>query len=202
MIRTGPIAKAFRIEEETPALRERYGQNRWGQSLLLARRLTEAHVPFIQVNWTRLPGDTDDSPAWDTHGKNDQRCKNHLLPISDQAFSALLDDLRDRGLLDSTMIVWTGEFGRTPRHNGNGGRDHWGHAFSGAICGAGIQGGQVIGTTDKIGAFVKDDPISPQDIHATMLHGLGIPIDTEVHDPLNRPLPITRGKVLTKAYTG
>ncbi len=202
MIRSGPIAKAFRIDEEPMALRERYGSNRWGQSLLLARRLVEAQVPFIQVNWTRMPGDTDDSPAWDTHARNGARCKDHLLPISDLAFSALLDDLKERGLLDSTMIVWTGEFGRSPRHNPNGGRDHWGHAFSSAICGAGIRGGQVLGATDKMGAFVKDDPIAPQDLHATILHGLGIPEDMEIHDPLNRPLPICRGKVLAKAYTG
>lgn len=200
MVGTGPIAKAFRINEEPSALRERYGVNRWGQSLLLARRLVEAGVAFIQVNWTRMPGDTDDSPAWDTHARNDKRCKDHLLPISDWAYSALLDDLKQRGLLDSTLVVWTGEFGRTPRHNGNGGRDHWGHAFSSALAGGGIQGGQVIGMTDKTGAFVKDSPVAPQDLHATMLHGLGIEPEHEVRDPLQRPFPITRGSPLARSF--
>lgn len=202
MIRTGPIAKAFRISEENEKARARYGANRWGQSLLLTRRLVEAGVPFIQVNWTRLPGDTDDSPAWDTHNKNAERCKNHLLPISDLAFSALIEDLKNRGLLDSTLIVWTGEFGRSPKHNGGGGRDHWGHAFSSAICGAGVRGGQVIGSTDRQGAFVKDDPVTPQDLRATMLHAMGISPSTEVMDPLQRPLPASRGDVIPRVFEG
>jgi len=202
MIRTGPIAKAFRIHEENEKTRERYGANRWGQSLLLTRRLVESGVPFIQVNWTRLPGDTDDSPAWDTHNNNAKRCKDHLLPISDLAFSALIEDLKIRGLLDSTFIVWTGEFGRSPKHNGGGGRDHWGHAFSGAICGAGVRGGQVIGSTDRQGAFVKDDPVSPQDLRATMLHAMGIGPETELMDPLQRPIPASRGIVIPKVFEG
>jgi hypothetical protein len=202
MIRTGPIAKAFRINEENEKTRERYGANRWGQSLLLTRRLVEAGVPFIQVNWTRLPGDTDDSPAWDTHNNNAKRCKDHLLPISDLAFSALIEDLKNRGLLDSTLVVWTGEFGRSPKHNGGGGRDHWGHAFSGAICGAGVRGGQVIGSTDRQGAFVKDDPVSPQDLRATMLHAMGIGPETELMDPLQRPIPACRGVVIPKVFEG
>lgn len=200
MIRTGPIAKAFKIHEESEKTRERYGSNRWGQSLLLTRRLVEAGVPFIQANWTRLPGDKDDSPAWDTHNKNAERCKSHLLPIGDRAYSALLEDLKMRGLLDSTLVVWTGEFGRSPIHNGGGGRDHWGHAFSGSLCGGGVKGGQVIGSTDKQGAFVKDDPIAPQDLGATMLHAMGIASNTEILDTLQRPIPASRGRLLTKAF--
>jgi len=196
LIRSGAARRAFRLEEEPQTLRARYGDNRWGQSVLLARRLAQAGVPFIQVNWCRMPGDTDDSPAWDTHNKNAERLKSPLMPIMDAAYSALLEDLHQRGMLDETLVVWCGEFGRTPRHNPGGGRDHWGHVFSAALAGGGIRGGVVHGASDRMGAHPKDGRVEPQDLWATVVDRMGIHPDTEFKDPQGRPFPIARGKVI------
>jgi len=196
LLRAGKARRAFALQEEPDRVRERYGNNRWGQSVLLARRLVEAGVTLVQVNWTRMPGDTNDSPAWDTHGKNAERLKGHLMPVMDQAYSALLEDLEARGLLAETLVVWAGEFGRTPKINGAAGRDHWGHVFSVALAGGGIRGGVVHGASDKIGGHVKDSRVQPQDLTATIFHCLGHAPDTEVHDALGRPHPISRGTVL------
>lgn len=196
LVQSGAARHAFRLEEESESLRDRYGRNRWGQSVLLARRLVEAGVSFIQVNWTRMPGDTSDSPAWDTHNKNADRLKNHLMPIMDAAYATLLEDLAERGLLETTLVVWCGEFGRTPRHNGGGGRDHWGHVFSGALAGGGIKGGVVHGSSDKLGAQPREGKVEPQDMHATILHLAGLNPQSELHDAQNRPFPASRGKVL------
>ena len=196
LVRSGAARRAFKLEEEPEALRARYGDNRWGQSVLLARRLAQAGVPFIQVNWCRMPGDTDDSPAWDTHNKNAQRLKSPLMPIMDAAYSALLEDLQQRGMLDETLVLWCGEFGRTPRHNQGGGRDHWGHVFSAALAGGGIKGGVVHGASDKLGGHPKDGKVEPQDMWATVLERMGINPGTEFRDPQNRPFPISRGKVI------
>jgi hypothetical protein len=196
LLRTGRARQAFDLDREPDALRERYGRNRWGQSVLLARRLVEAGVSLVQVNWTRLPGDTDDSPAWDTHNKNAVRLKNNLMPPLDLAYSALLADLEVRGLLDETLVVWMGEFGRTPKINPGGGRDHWGHVFSAALAGGGVRGGQVIGASDRIGGRPRDGRVQPQDLTATVFHHLGYAPDTEMHDSLGRPHPITRGEVI------
>ena len=196
LVQSGAARRAFRLEEEQEALRDRYGRNRWGQSVLLARRLVEAGVSFIQLNWTRMPGDTNDSPAWDTHNKNADRLKNHLMPIMDAAYSTLLEDLAERGLLDSTLVVWGGEFGRTPHHNGGGGRDHWGHVFSGALAGGGIKGGVVHGSSDKLGAQPREGRVEPQDLHATILHLAGLNPESELHDAQNRPFPASRGNIL------
>lgn len=196
LVQSGAARRAFRLEEEPESLRDRYGRNRWGQSVLLARRLVEAGVSFIQVNWTRMPGDTNDSPAWDTHNKNAERLKNHLMPIMDAAYATLLEDLADRGLLESTLVVWAGEFGRTPRHNGGGGRDHWGHVFSGALAGAGVRGGTVHGSSDRIGGQPREGLTLPQDLHATILHLAGFNPETEIRDAQGRPFPASRGKIL------
>ncbi len=196
LLRAGKARRAFALQEEPDRLRERYGMNRWGQSVLLARRLVEAGVTLIQVNWTRMPGDTNDSPAWDTHGKNAERLKGHLMPVMDQAYSALLEDLEARGLLAETLVVWAGEFGRTPKINAAAGRDHWGHVFSVALAGGGVRGGVVHGASDRIGGHVKDNRVQPQDLLATIFHCLGHTPDTEVHDALGRPHPISRGTVL------
>jgi len=195
LLRSNAARKAFHLDDEPDRLRERYGRNRWGQSVLLARRLVEAGVGLVQVNWTRMASDAGGSPAWDTHARNAQRCKDVLCPLADQAYSALLEDLEVRGLLDETLVVWMGEFGRTPKHNGNGGRDHWGHVFSGALAGSGVQGGRVIGASDGQGAFPKDGVVRPQDLTAAIFHALGYRPDTEMHDTLGRPLPISRGVV-------
>lgn len=198
LLRAGRARHAFEMEREPALQRERYGMNRWGQSLLLARRLVEAGVSLVQVNWTRMEGETTDSPAWDTHARNGQNLRR-LMPIMDRAYSALLEDLETRGLLDDTLVVWMGEFGRTPRINGNGGRDHWGHVFSGALAGGGVRGGQVIGASDRIGGHVRDGLVSPQDLQATVFHCLGYEAHTEVHDTQGRPMAITRGQVIRGA---
>ncbi len=199
LLRAGRARQAFTLDQEPAARRDRYGRNRWGQSVLLARRLIEAGVRLVQVNWTRMPGDTDDSPAWDTHNKNAVRLKNNLMPPMDQAYSALLEDLAERGLLDETLVVWAGEFGRTPKINRGGGRDHWGHVFSAALAGGGVRGGQVIGASDRLGAFPREGRVQPQDLTATIFHCLGIAPDTEIHDTQGRPLALSRGEVIRQA---
>jgi hypothetical protein len=199
LLRAGKARSAFDLSKEPQSLRERYGMNRWGQSVLLARRLVEAGVSLVQVNWTRMPDDLAGSPAWDTHAKNAERLKNFLMPKMDLAYSALLDDLAVRGLLDSTLVVWIGEFGRTPRHNPGGGRDHWGHVFSASLAGGGVRGGQVIGASDRIGGRPRDGAIRPQDLGATIYHCLGHASHTEIQDMQGRPLAITRGEIIRQA---
>jgi hypothetical protein len=196
LLRAGKARRAFDLEREPPSLRDRYGRNRWGQSVLLARLLIEAGVSLVQVNWTRMPGDTDDSPAWDTHNGNAKRLKNNLMPPMDLAYSALLEDLETRGLLDETLIVWMGEFGRSPKINGGGGRDHWGRVFSVALAGGGVRGGQVVGSSDKTGGLPRDGRVRPQDLTATVFHCLGHAPHTEIHDTLGRPLAISRGEII------
>ena len=199
LLRAGAARRAFDLEREPATMRDRYGRNRWGQSVLLARRLIEAGVSLVQVNWTRMPGDTDDSPAWDTHNKNAQRLKNNLMPPMDLAYSALLEDLETRGLLDETLIVWMGEFGRSPKINPGGGRDHWGRVFSVALAGGGIQGGRVLGASDKTGGLPRDGRVEPQDLTATVFHCLGHSPEAMIRDTLGRPMAISRGEVIRQA---
>jgi hypothetical protein len=190
-----PAAKrAFRLEEEGPRVRDRYGQTRFGQSCLLARRLVEAGVSLVRVNWSRVAG-APNNGHWDTHSKNTDSMKA-LMPILDRAYTALLEDLSDRGLLDSTLVIWCGEFGRTPKLNGAGGRDHWGPVFSVALAGGGVRGGVVHGASDKLAAYPKDSRVLPPDLTATVFHCLGIAPDTEIQDSLGRPIPISRGEVI------
>ncbi len=190
-----PAARqAFDLDAEAGRVRDRYGRTKFGQSCLLARRLVEAGVPLIRVNWSRVKG-APNNGHWDTHSQNTKGLQA-LMPIMDQAYSALLEDLSDRGMLDSTLVMWTGEFGRTPRINGAGGRDHWGPVFSVALAGGGVRGGTVHGASDKLAAYPKDGRVRPQDILATVFHCLGIPPDSEIRDALNRPMPITRGEII------
>jgi hypothetical protein len=200
LLRAGEARRAFNLERESASLRERYGCNRWGQSVLLARRLVEAGVSLVQVNWTRMPGDTDDSPAWDTHAKNAHRLRTALMPLMDQAYSALLEDLDARGLLEQTLVVWGGEFGRSPKINPAGGRDHWGHVFSVALAGGGVRGGQVHGASDSGGGHPREGRVQPQDLTATIFHLLGHEPHTEVHDLLGRPVAISRGDVIRQVF--
>jgi hypothetical protein len=193
LIRTKETQNAFAIEQESDATRDRYGRNRFGQSVLLARRLVESGVSLVQVNWTRGQDDPDNAPAWDTHAKNAERLKTALMPPMDQAYSALLEDLVQRGMLDDTLVIWIGEFGRSPKHNAAGGRDHWGHVFSGALAGGGVQGGAVHGVSDRQGAYPLDGRVEPQDLTATVFHCLGFPPHTEIRDRLGRPLAISKG---------
>ena len=154
----------------------------------------------MQVNWPREKGDENaGNPLWDTHQKNAERLKTVLMPQMDQAYPALLKDLDQRGLLESTLVVWIGEFGRTPKINGAGGRDHWGHVFSAALAGGGIRGGQVIGSSDKIGGHPKDGRVEPHDVHATILHCLGYGSDTTMRDVEGRQIPATHGTIIRGA---
>ncbi|MBI2805799.1 MAG: DUF1501 domain-containing protein [Planctomycetes bacterium] len=186
--------RAFNLHEEGPALRDRYGRTKFGQSVLLARRLVEAGVSLVRVNWSRVPRALNNG-HWDTHSQNTNGLKQ-LMPIMDAAYSTLLDDLATRGLLDETLVVWMAEFGRTPRLNGSAGRDHWGRVFSVALAGGGIRGGVVHGASDNIAGFPRDGRVMPQDMLATIFHCLGIDPDTEYQDAQGRPIPLVRGDVI------
>ncbi len=199
LLRSPKARRAFDLSGEDPRLRDRYGRTTFGQSCLLARRLVEAGVSLVQVTWTRVPGGVNNG-HWDTHSKNTEGLKTCLMPRTDQAYSALLEDLSHRGLLDETLVVWMGEFGRTPKINGAAGRDHWGHVFSIALAGGGVKGGTVYGASDKIAGQPKDGRVLPQDFTATIFHALGISPDSEIHDSLGRPLPISRGDVVQAIF--
>ncbi len=187
---------AFQIDQESPADRDRYGRHIHGQCLLLARRLVEKGVGLVTVNWH-----DDGKNFWDTHGDNFNRLKKELMPPADQGFAALLDDLSERNLLDETLVVWAGEFGRAPRiTTANAGREHWSRCYSVALAGGGVQGGQVYGGSDRWAAYPSRDPVSPDDLGATILHALGIDPATEVQDTLGRPMQINNGSPLTPLF--
>jgi Protein of unknown function (DUF1501) len=181
--------RAFKIDDEKPQTLERYGNNRFGRSCLVARRLVEAGVALVTVPW----GFKQSEQNFDTHNKNFPKMKDLLLPPVDQAFSALLEDLHDRGLLDDTLVAWTGEFGRTPKINGNGGRDHWGRVYSAVLAGGGVRGGRVVGRSDKQGGSPLDNPVHVSDLFATMYRALGVGPDSPVHDQAGRPLYVVQG---------
>jgi hypothetical protein len=194
--------EAFDLEREDPRIRDRYGRHAHGQTVLMARRLVEAGVPLVTVFWPN-DGITNVSVYWDTHNRNFVDLKTRLMPPADQAFSALLDDLQVRGLLDSTLVVWTGEFGRTPRVGqavvggagaGRDGRDHWPHCFSSVLAGGGIRGGTVHGASDRWAAYPARDPVTPADVAATVYHLLGVDPTMEIVDSLNRPFPLCLGE--------
>jgi hypothetical protein len=189
------IQRTLDLDREPPSVRDRYGEHLCGQSLLLSRRLVEAGVPLVTVICSagNLNGGSGDH--WDTHGDNFSRLKNTLLPPLDQGSSALLDDLAERGLLESTLIVWLTEFGRTPRIKGTG-RDHYPFCYSVAFAGGGVRGGQVYGRSDSQGARPRDLPCGPGDLHATILHALGIPLDSTLIDAQGRPQALSDGRPL------
>ncbi len=201
LLRSGKVSEAFDLSREDPRLRDRYGRHMYGQSLLLARRLVEAGVPIVQVNMGRVQ-------TWDTHSSNFKSLKERLLPPTDRGVAALLDDLECRGLLDETLVVVTGEFGRTPRigastgnNNTRDGRDHWAAVFSAALAGGGVQGGQTIGRSDKIGAYPSSRPYTPADLAATIYQSLGIDPATEVRDRLNRPVQLCTGEPIAQVFS-
>jgi uncharacterized protein (DUF1501 family) len=200
LLRSRQSRLAFRLDQEPEIVRDRYGRSQFGQSVLLARRLIEAGVTLVQVNWFRGPDEPEDNPCWDSHTKESERLKTVLAPPMDQAYSALLDDLSQRGLLDETLVVCMGEFGRSPKMNPAGGRDHWGYVYSLALAGAGIRGGQVYGASDATGGHPKEGRVQPQDLTATIFHSLGFRPDIEIHDTLGRPLPISRGEVIRQVF--
>lgn len=176
--------RAFEIGREDPRLRDRYGRNRFGQGLLLARRLIEAGVRFVTVS----------DPGWDTHADNFKSLKNNLMPRVDQGLPALLADLESRGLLDSTLVVWLTDFGRTPKINSASGRDHWSSAGFALMAGAGIPGGSVVGRTDREGGVPTDAEYFPEDVAATIYTKLGIPLDLMTYTPDERPIRLNDGR--------
>jgi hypothetical protein len=184
--------KALNLASEPEKVRSRFGYHDFGQSCILARRLVEAGVPLITVYWGR--GAPASPGNWDTHAKNCEEMKTNLLPVFEQGMTAFLEDLQDRGLLDETLVMWFGEFGRTPRINKNAGRDHWGFCQSVLMAGAGVRGGQVYGSSDAHAAYAAELPVSPDDLAATVFHSLGINLDHELHDTQGRPLPLCTGK--------
>jgi hypothetical protein len=184
---------AFTLDGEPPAVRERYGRHRFGQALLLARRLAEVGVPMVAVHFNEMTV----CDGWDTHAKNFEALQGELLPMLDQGLSALLEDLQQRGQLDRTLVVVMGEFGRTPRINKQAGRDHWGLCQSVLLAGGGVRGGQAHGSSDRIGAYPASAPVDPVDVHATIYHCLGLNPAQTMYDHLNRPFPLSSGRVLT-----
>jgi hypothetical protein len=197
MLSSSAVKRAFDLTVEPDAVRDRYGRTSYGQACLLARRLVEAGARFVNVYFSPVIGGCEG--GWDTHGFDNKPMypilKKHLLPIADQTLPALLEDLDDRGLLDETLVVWVGEFGRTPKITNLAGRDHWPQCYTGLLAGGGVKRGGVVGASDKIGAYPAGDA-RPEDLAATMYHLLGIDPKTEVHDALNRPLPISTGAVI------
>ena len=197
------VMTGLKAQHDYPApLRDAYGRTPYGQSCLLARRLVESGVKFVQVYFSdSIGGQSTDNGGWDTHGFNNTRMfpiieKRHL-PITDQTLPTFLNDLESRGLLDTTLVVWVGEFGRTPRINANISRDHWPQCYTALLAGAGVKKGFVYGASDKHGEYPADKPVKPDDLAATIYHLLGIDPHTEVRDTLNRPVPISYGKVIT-----
>lgn len=178
---TSPAAKrAFALDQEPERVRDRYGRTPFGQSCLLARRLVESGVHFVTV--------TDG--GWDTHQNNFKALKERKLPPLDRGYSALLQDLHDRGLLDNTLVVWFGDFGRTPKINPSAGRDHWATAGVACMGGGGVKTGQVVGATNALGEFVTDNPVTPQDLAATVYHTLGVPLDRWYRTRDGRPIEL------------
>lgn len=190
------VQAAFNLDREPASIRDQYGMHLCGQSLLLARRLTEAGVPIVTA--ICAAGDLNGSAGdhWDTHGNNFNRLKRDLLPPFDRGVSALLRDLDQRGRLDDTLVVMLTDFGRTPRVNGGAGRDHYPNAYSIFFAGGGIRGGQVYGSSDRLGAEPRDLPTGPADVHATIFQALGIPLDAHLHDNTGRPFPLCDGRPL------
>lgn len=203
------VRRALDVSEETPEMRERYGvlptntpghgtaRHMRGQNLLVARRLVEAGVPFVNVYDFRQQGQN-----WDSHANNFAQHREFLVPPADRGLAALISDLEDRGLLDSTLIVATGEFGRTPVINGGAGRDHWPDCYSVLLAGGGIQGGAIHGASDAIGAYPAKDPATPADLAATIYWRFGFDPASHIHDQLNRPHHLADGEALKDLFHG
>lgn len=214
------VRRALAIDEEDDRTRDRYGRgersqsfqdgpggsngaqlgigrNLRGQNLLVARRLVEAGVPFVNVYDFKQQGKN-----WDAHVQNFSQHKDYLLPAADRALAALIQDLDERGLLDTTLVVALGEFGRTPRINKDAGRDHWPDCYSAVVAGGGVQGGFVYGTSDKTGAYPATDPVTPADLAATIFSAFGIDPSTEIRDDVGRPYAVAAGRPLRALFGG
>jgi hypothetical protein len=188
---TSSQMEAFRVDRESAAVRERYGNNGFGRGCLMARRLVEAGVPFIEV----------DNGGWDNHSDIFSTLEDRKLPELDRAMSALVEDLEQRGMLEDTAIIWMGEFGRTPRINANAGRDHWARAWSVVVGGAGMRGGIAVGETNEDGTRVESEPYVSQDLMATICRALGISLETTFTSSNGRPMRIANsGKVISELF--
>jgi len=199
MLHSPKLRDAFNLSAEPEPVREAYGRTTYGQGCLLARRLVEAGTKFVTVYFSdNIGGQSNESGGWDTHGFNNTKMypiiEKYHLPITEQTLPTLLNDLETRGLLDTTLVVWAGEFGRTPRINDNASRDHWPQCYTVMLAGAGVKRGFVYGASDKNGAYPAENPVRPDDLAATIYHLLGIDPHTEVYDTGKRPLSITNGK--------
>ena len=195
ILTSSKLSQAFELNREPDAVRDRYGRNSTGQSLLMARRLIEIGVPIVQVNVGAVQ-------SWDNHSNIFPTLKDRLLPPLDLGVAALLDDLESTGRLDETMVMMLGEFGRTPKINKNQGRDHWGPCFFGVFAGGGVRGGQVIGKSDEIGAYPVTKAFSPDDVGATIYQAMGIAPNSVVRDRLNRPVHLNSGTPIEELYSG
>jgi hypothetical protein len=209
MLASPAARRAFELGLETAATRDRYGRNHYGESFLLARRLVEAGVRLVTLNWMYFRPDGNPLNPWDNHGGTpalggitgyEMLKQEYCLPSLDRALSALLADLHQRGLLEETLVVVTGEFGRTPRINATGGRDHWGQCYSALLAGGGIRGGQVYGASDAQAAYPAENPVRPEDLLATLYHALGLPAAAAIRDLEGRPHRISEGRPLTALF--
>lgn len=201
MLTTDRVRQAFDLSSEPEMLREAYGRTTYGQGCLLARRLVEAGVKFVTVYFSgSIGGRRIGSGGWDTHGFDNSRMykivNKYHLPITDQTLPTLLDDLDNRGLLDETLVVWMGEFGRTPKINKNESRDHWPQCYTALLAGGGVKRGFAYGESDRYAMYPANHPVRPDDLAATMFYLLGIDPKTEVFDRANRPLPIAAGETI------
>jgi hypothetical protein len=189
--------QAFDLSREPTSLRDRYGGHIHGQCLLLARRLIEAGVRLVCVNWHQ-----DGQFFWDTHQNNFSSLKTRLMPPADQGLAALIDDLSQRGLLDETLVVWVGEFGRSPRiNNQNAGREHHPGCYTALLAGGGVKGGQIYGRSDRQAAYPAENPVAPADLTATIYHALGVAPDTTLQDREGRAIVLTHGRPVTALFS-
>ena len=205
MLQSPKLREAFNLSAEPQVIREAYGRTSYGQSCLLARRLVEAGTKFVTVYFSeQIGGQSTERGGWDTHGFNNTRMypivEKYHLPITEQTLPTLLNDLDQRGLLDTTLVVWMGEFGRTPNINKNVSRDHWPQCYTTLLAGGGVKRGFVYGASDKTGAYPAEDPVRPDDLAATIYYALGIDPHTEIRTATNRPVLISDGKPVTGVF--
>jgi len=199
MLNSSCLRNAFNLAAEPSKVRDGYGRTTYGQGCLLARRLVEGGAKVVTVYFSEnIGGQSTESGGWDTHGFNNTRMfpiiEKYHLPMTEQTLPTLLNDLEERGLLDTTLVVWMGEFGRTPRINGNVSRDHWPDCYTALLAGGGVKRGFVYGESDKTGSYPAKDPVRPDDLAATIYYLLGIDPHTEIHNSVNRPVLISDGK--------
>jgi hypothetical protein len=211
MLASSAARRAFSLDLESPAVRDHYGRNEYGESFLLARRLVEAGVPLVSVIWMYFMPNGRIANVWDTHGGTaglgniggfDMLRAPYCIPPLDRAYAALLEDLHQRGLLDETLVLMVGEFGRTPRINPMQGREHWGPCYTALLAGGGVCGGQIYGASDKLAAYPKENPVAPEDLLATVYTAMGVLPDAEIVDREGRPYRVCEGRPVMALFGG